>query len=77
MAVTLCDLIPPKRQTRHRQSTTTTINMVMPELVYFIQKITFKAAINCRTALVALIYLGRAKSRLPRKAVGGYGMKKK
>ncbi|SAM08553.1 hypothetical protein [Absidia glauca] len=45
----------------------------LPELVYFIQKITFTAEINVRTALVALIYLDRAKSHLPKNAVGNYG----
>jgi hypothetical protein len=44
----------------------------MPELVYFIQKITFQAGINCRTALVALIYLNRAKQLLPKGAIGGH-----
>ncbi|KAI9491126.1 hypothetical protein BDB00DRAFT_874660 [Zychaea mexicana] len=44
----------------------------VPELVYFIQKITHQAGINCRTALVALIYLERAKKSLPRNSVGSY-----
>lgn len=45
--------------------------MPIPELVYFIEKITFQAGINTRTALVALIYLQRAKACLPRNAVIG------
>lgn len=74
MAMTLCDLIPPhKISARRRQSLPNPTNntMTMPELVYFIQKITFQAGINCRTALVALIYLNRAKQLLPRGTVGG------
>lgn len=63
MAMTICDLIPPSLPTRITS---------MPELVYFIQKTTFQAGINCRTALVALIYLNRAKQSLPKRAVGGY-----
>jgi hypothetical protein len=63
--MTVCDIIPP-RKSRSRSP-------VMPELVYFIQKITYQAKINCRTALVVLIYLNRAKSALPKGAVGSYG----
>lgn len=72
IAMTLCDLIPPKKT-----SGIYTLNIsqqpIMPELVFFIQKITFQGGIDCRTALVALIYLERAKLNLPKGAVGGYG----
>ncbi|KAI8330446.1 hypothetical protein BC941DRAFT_361460 [Chlamydoabsidia padenii] len=64
IAITLCDLLPIK-QKRSLPSI-----RPLPELVYFIQKITFTAEINVRTALVALIYLDRAKSYLPKNAVG-------
>jgi hypothetical protein len=83
MAMTICDLIPPRKiSARRRQSlpNLSTLHSIhhnitettMPELVYFIQKITFQAGINCRTALVALIYLNRAKQLLPRGAIGGH-----
>lgn len=76
IAMTLCDLMPPKKiSVRRRQSLPVNISQqpIMPELVYFIQKITFQGGIDCRTALVALIYLERAKVNLPKSAVGGYG----
>lgn len=73
MAMTICDLIPPRKlSARRRQSLPNQSTTTMPELVYFIQKITFQAGINCRTALVALIYLNRAKQLLPKGAVGGH-----
>ncbi|KAI9271484.1 hypothetical protein BDA99DRAFT_602311 [Phascolomyces articulosus] len=83
MAITLCDIIPFHRQLlsplRRRSSApaspSTTYQQPrrpVPELVYFIQKITYQAGINCRTALVALIYLERAKKNLPRNSVGSY-----
>lgn len=73
MAMTLCDLIPPRKiSARRRQSLPNFSSITMPELVYFIQKITFQAGINCRTALVGLIYLNRAKQLLPKGAVGGH-----
>ncbi|KAI9004910.1 hypothetical protein CLU79DRAFT_782006 [Phycomyces nitens] len=65
IAMTLCDLLPIK-PTRQR-----TLNpRPLPELVYFIHKITYQAGVNYRTALVALIYLGKAKLNLPHNAVG-------
>ncbi|ORE10315.1 hypothetical protein BCV72DRAFT_247674 [Rhizopus microsporus var. microsporus] len=62
-AMTLCDLLPahPKNASIRRS---------LPELVFFVQKVTHQADINCRTLLVALIYLQRAKSNLPKRAVG-------
>ncbi|KAL7330749.1 hypothetical protein PS15p_205650 [Mucor circinelloides] len=75
IAMTLCDLMPPKKMSvRRRQSLPVNISQqpIMPELVYFIQKITFQGGIDCRTAVVALIYLERAKANLPKSAVGGY-----
>ncbi|KAI8070508.1 hypothetical protein BC940DRAFT_317819 [Gongronella butleri] len=68
MAITLCDILPcqPKRD-----AATFQVNgQSLPELMFFIQKITIGGAINERTALVALIYLERAKLRLPRCAIG-------
>ncbi|KAI7889365.1 cyclin domain-containing protein [Mucor mucedo] len=61
-AMTLCDLMPARPVTRRRS---------LPELVFFVQKITHLAQINARTLLVALIYLQRAKSNLPKRAAGG------
>lgn len=77
MAMTLCDLIPPRRHSDRRRRSSlpaavVEVKTLMPELIYFIQKITFQAGINCRTALVSLIYLKRAKRFLPRGAVGGH-----
>lgn len=72
--MTVYDLIPLKKPVRrYSLPVQLTNHYVMPELVYFIQKITFQAGIDCRTALVALIYLNRAKNSLPKGAVGGYG----
>ncbi|KAI8334693.1 hypothetical protein BC941DRAFT_431906 [Chlamydoabsidia padenii] len=41
-----------------------------PELMYFIQKITYHARISCHIAVVALIYIERCKSALPKNAIG-------
>lgn len=60
-AITLCDLIPIRRIQGGRS---------LPELVFFIQKITYQAQTSIQTLLVALIYLYRAKSHLSRRAVG-------
>ncbi|CAO3662053.1 unnamed protein product [Rhizopus stolonifer] len=60
--MTLCELLPTRRTIKEGRS--------LPELLFFVQKITHQAEINCRTLLVALIYLQRAKSHLPRRAVG-------
>ncbi|KAI8065452.1 hypothetical protein BC940DRAFT_304134 [Gongronella butleri] len=59
-ALTMCDFLPTKRI----QERTT------PELIYFIQKITFHARISCHIAVVALIYIDRCKEALPRNAIG-------
>ena len=58
-AMTLCDLMPTRPGRRS-----------LPEFVFFVQKMTHLAQINARTLLVALIYLQRAKSNLPKRAVG-------
>ncbi|KAL0088124.1 cyclin [Phycomyces blakesleeanus] len=71
MAMTVCDLIP-SRKCKSQQNTFGQDRHPMPELVHFIQKITFSAGVNCRTALVALIYLDRAKAALPKGAAGGH-----
>ncbi|KAI8384589.1 uncharacterized protein BYT42DRAFT_267032 [Radiomyces spectabilis] len=72
MAMTLCDLVPkrPQRRASHADTSTALNEPFIPELVYFIQKITFQSNTNCRTALVALIYLDRAKAAMPPRAVG-------
>lgn len=59
-AMTLCDLIP-KRQITYRS---------LPELIFFIHKVSHQTQINCQTLLVALIYLYRAKSRLSKRVIG-------
>ncbi|ORX53102.1 hypothetical protein DM01DRAFT_1407876 [Hesseltinella vesiculosa] len=67
MAIMLCDMVP----CRPRHDVLFQVNgQPLPELMYFIQMMTFGGEINCRTALVALIYLERAKLRLPSHAVG-------
>ncbi|KAI8971808.1 hypothetical protein BDF20DRAFT_915572 [Mycotypha africana] len=58
-AMTLCDLMKTRKSNRS-----------LPEFVYFVQKVTHQAKINVRTLLVALIYLQRAKSKLPKRAIG-------
>ncbi|CAO0801586.1 unnamed protein product [Mucor circinelloides] len=62
-AMTLCDLI--KTRNSHHKKTRS-----LPEFVFFVQKVTHQANINVRTLLVALIYLKRAKSNLPKRAIG-------
>ncbi|KAI8381229.1 uncharacterized protein BYT42DRAFT_494166, partial [Radiomyces spectabilis] len=66
MAMSLCDLMPLNPKSSNLRPS----RRPLPELVYFIQKVTYQARINCRTALVALIYLNRAKAALPKNAVG-------
>ncbi|KAI8644922.1 hypothetical protein BD408DRAFT_412722 [Parasitella parasitica] len=61
-AMTLCDLIKTRSSSRKTRS--------LPEFVFFVQKVTHLANINVRTLLVALIYLKRAKSNLPKRAIG-------
>jgi hypothetical protein len=61
--MTLCDLLP-------RRKAVIGLLRSLPEYVFFVQKITHAANINARTLLVALIYLQRAKSNLPKRAVG-------
>ncbi|ORZ16506.1 hypothetical protein BCR42DRAFT_375143 [Absidia repens] len=72
IAITLCDLLPIKCSLRAGSTLPSIRGRPLPELLYFIQKITFAAEINVRTALVALIYLDRAKSSLPKNAVGNH-----
>ncbi|KAI7898627.1 cyclin domain-containing protein [Cokeromyces recurvatus] len=60
--MTLCDLIKTRKNSRLLRS--------LPEFVFFVQKVTHQAKINVRTLLVALIYLERAKSNLPKRAIG-------
>ncbi|CAO3631350.1 unnamed protein product [Cunninghamella blakesleeana] len=59
-AMTMCDLLP-MRPIKQRTA---------PELMYFIQKITYHARISCHIAVVALIYIDRCKSALPKNAIG-------
>ncbi|KAI9299872.1 hypothetical protein BJ944DRAFT_273783 [Cunninghamella echinulata] len=58
--MTMCDFLPMKPI---KQRTA-------PELMYFIQKITYHARISCHIAVVALIYIDRCKSALPKNAIG-------
>lgn len=63
--MTLCDLIKTRNNNKKTRS--------LPEFVFFVQKVTHQANINVRTLLVALIYLKRAKSNLPKRAIGSDG----
>ncbi|CAO3642747.1 unnamed protein product [Cunninghamella blakesleeana] len=73
IAITLCDVLPLKQNSiGNNESSHHRGKPPLPELLYFIQKITIGAEINCRTAIVALIYLERIKSFLPSNAVGSY-----
>lgn len=85
IAIALCEVIPFRMiRRRSLQQLNPQIQPIqqaqsqsrlrrLPELVYFIHKVTYQAGINCRTALVALILLDRAKSSLPKNAVSSYG----
>ncbi|SAM05251.1 hypothetical protein [Absidia glauca] len=64
-ALTICDFLP-MRPIEQRTA---------PELMYFIQKITFHARISCHIAVVALIYIERCKSALPKNAIGDQASK--
>ncbi|KAI8099894.1 uncharacterized protein BX664DRAFT_273431 [Halteromyces radiatus] len=59
-ALTMCDFLP----TKPIQERTA------PELMYFIQKITYNARISCYIAVVAWIYIDRCKAALPQRAIG-------
>ncbi|ORZ18666.1 hypothetical protein BCR42DRAFT_324625 [Absidia repens] len=59
-ALTICDFLPMKRIELR----------TAPELMYFIQKITYHARISCHIAVVALIYIDRCKAALPKNARG-------
>lgn len=84
IAIALCEVIPFRMiRRRSLQQLNPQIQPIqqaqsqsrlrrLPELVYFIHKVTYQAGINCRTALVALILLDRAKSSLPKNAVSSY-----
>jgi hypothetical protein len=63
LALTICDFLP-MRPIEQRTA---------PELMYFIQKITYHARISCHIAVVALIYIERCKSALPKNAIGDQG----
>lgn len=85
IAIALCEVIPFRMfrrrsmqqlnpQNQHLQQTQSHARpRRLPELLYFIHKVTYQAGINCRTALVALILLDRAKASLPKNAVSSYG----
>ncbi|CAG8441147.1 2434_t:CDS:2 [Funneliformis caledonium] len=45
----------------------------LPELVFFVERVTLRAKVDVYTALVALILVSRLKKRLPRNAHGEYG----
>ncbi|CAI2163914.1 5001_t:CDS:2 [Funneliformis geosporum] len=45
----------------------------LPELVFFVERVTLKAKVDVYTALVALILVSRLKKRLPKNAHGEYG----
>ncbi|KAJ2964632.1 hypothetical protein NQZ79_g493 [Umbelopsis isabellina] len=62
MAQTVCDIIPIVKPASSSSP--------IPELVYFIHKLTVRSHIELRVAIVALIYLHRCKRVLPKGAVG-------
>ncbi|KAG2182022.1 hypothetical protein INT43_006948 [Umbelopsis isabellina] len=66
MAQTVCDIIPIVKPA--------TSSSPIPELVYFIHKLTVRSHIDLRVAIVALIYLHRCKRVLPKGAVGNPGI---
>ncbi|CAG8547089.1 2110_t:CDS:2 [Diversispora eburnea] len=49
-----------------------TINWPLPELVFFVEKVTTRAKIDYHTAIVALILVSRLKKKLPKNAFGEY-----
>jgi hypothetical protein len=64
-AQTICDLLPTS-QSRPRLAS-------LPELLFFIEKVTHRAGVTCKVIIYAMIYLERAKEALPKGAVGNYG----
>ncbi|KAH8547457.1 cyclin domain-containing protein [Umbelopsis sp. PMI_123] len=62
MAETVCDMIPIVKPA--------TNSSPLPELVYFIHKLTVRSHMDCQVAIIALIYLHRCKRVLPKGAVG-------
>lgn len=67
-AETMCGLLP-----LHGPRRTAISNRVLPELLFFIGKVTTQAGVNVHVAVVALIYIYRLKRRLRKDMVGGYG----
>ncbi|KAK9729275.1 hypothetical protein K7432_000425 [Basidiobolus ranarum] len=49
------------------------VNMSLPELLLFIERLTERSRINAITGVVALIYVYRLKAKLPARAQGEYG----
>jgi hypothetical protein len=66
MAQTVCDIIPIVKPASSSSP--------IPELVYFIHKLTVRSHVDPRVAVVALIYLHRCKRVFPKGAVGNPGM---
>ncbi|KAI8577299.1 hypothetical protein K450DRAFT_282690 [Umbelopsis ramanniana AG] len=62
MAETVCDMIPIVKPA--------TCSSPLPELVYFIHKMSVRSHMDWQVAIIALIYLHRCKRALPKGAVG-------
>jgi len=74
IAMTLCDLMPPKKiSVRRRQSLPVNISQqpIMPELIMNSIKTGLNKEPDSNDLL--MFYLERAKVNLPKSAVGGYG----
>jgi hypothetical protein len=65
MAETVCDIIPIVKPAINTSP--------LPELVYFIHKLSVRSHMDCYVAIIALIYLHRCKRVLPKGAVGNPG----
>ncbi|CAM0138779.1 hypothetical protein VKS41_006009 [Umbelopsis sp. WA50703] len=62
----ICDLLP----TSTPQARSALVSL--PELLFFIEKVTHRAGVTCKVIVYAMIYLERAKEALPKGAVGNY-----
>jgi hypothetical protein len=65
MAETVCDMIPIVKPAASSSP--------LPELVYFIHKMSIRSHMDWQVAIIALIYLHRCKRALPKGAVGNPG----
>ncbi|CAO3670141.1 unnamed protein product [Umbelopsis ramanniana] len=64
----ICDILPTPSSLQSKSSIVS-----LPELLFFIEKVTHRAGVSCKVIVYAMIYLERAKEALPKGAVGNYG----